>query len=649
MKKKMYAWVLSIVCLLVAFLGKMPVRAEVIHETDLEEYILKEMSEAHVMNMGVSIVSPEREVYCANYGAETQTDRDYVLGELTQSFTAAAIMCMVEDSEIALDATVGHYLSGEQYLAVRDVKIRELLNQTSGISVYETMSDISASGTRGQFEAAPVNYNLLGEIIEKISGLSYEEYVADNILDPLKMESTHTLRNNPEFGNHMVPGYRYYFRFPFETENRYDAEDEWMQVSSGLIISDVKDMGKYLQMYLKNGGKVLNEESVSSMLSDDISVNYDSEHLKRLFDSSTRYGMGWLSAKVAGKQVYYYTGKSENSTTGMFLLPEQKLGIAVLFNSADYSGQDFLEKLERGIISIELGEKPEEFTNENYFQKNIIFDIGIVLLVLASWFPIFLISVWGARRRKKLCNIPGIMFDIAIHLVLPTVLLLKVQEKIPFVFLHRLYPDNFYVTVLIIGSLYFGALIKVIATIVFAILGPKSEEDVGDTKEQEKNTDSEVSQTENQAEKPVQEPSSGKNQAEKKPVQESSSGENQAEKKTQRSLSAEKKGSEIPPVTETIVQKSTIKEVRQLEDSSRKMEIKIPPVNHEKTVEMKKVQTMSPTVKNVETKKEKDMSASEKSDVGKSAGEKHTSGMDAGSQGSNKSKKKRKKGSRSQK
>ena len=99
MKKKMYAWVFSFLCLfMVSFMG-VPAKAEVIHETDLEEYILKEMSEAHVMSMGVSIVSTERELYCASYGAETQTDRDYVLGELTQSFTAAAIMHMAEDAE----------------------------------------------------------------------------------------------------------------------------------------------------------------------------------------------------------------------------------------------------------------------------------------------------------------------------------------------------------------------------------------------------------------------------------------------------------------------------------------------------------------------------------------------------------------------
>ena len=594
MKKKMYAWVFSFLCLfMVSFMG-VPAKAEVIHETDLEEYILKEMSEAHVMSMGVSIVSTERELYCASYGAETQTDRDYVLGELTQSFTAAAIMHMAEDAEISLDDTVGKYLKEEQYQAVQSVKIRELLNQTSGISLYETMSDITLSGTRGQFEAAPVNYDLLGKIIERISGVSFEEYVADNILDPLQMESTHSLRNHAEFGNQMVPGYRYYFRFPFETENDYDENDDWMQVSAGLMISDVKDMGKYLQMYLQNGGEVLGEESVSSLLEGTVPVNYDTNHLKRLFDSATRYGMGWMSAKVAGKQVYYYTGRSKNSTAGMFLLPEQKLGIAVLFNSADFSGQGFLEKLEKGIISIELGEHAEEFTSGNYFQHNITLDIGIVLLVLLAWMPIFLISVWGTRRRKKMLNIPGILIDICIHLVLPTCLLLKVQAEIPFLFLHKLYPDNFYVVMVLAGSLYLGALIKIIATIVFAVLGPKKE-----TGENEGTAEAltESTQTENQQADGVQGKSeqtksaqAGSEPAKSEQTKSAQAGSEPAKSEQTKSAQAGSGQTKSEPVvsgTETIVRKPVIKEVKPLADSTKEIEIKIPPVKKETVVEVK--------------------------------------------------------------
>lgn len=602
MKKRMYAWALSLLCLfMVSFVG-VPAKAEVIHETDLEEYILKEMSEAHVMSMGVSIVSAQREVYCASYGAETQTDRDYVLGELTQSFTAAAVMHMAEDAEISLDDTVGKYLSGEQYQAVRAVKIRELLNQTSGISLYETMSDITLSGTRGQFEAAPVNYDLLGKIIERISGVSFEEYVADNILDPLQMESTHSLRNHAEFGSQMVPGYRYYFRFPFETENDYDENDDWMQVSAGLMISDVKDMGKYLQMYLQNGGEVLSEESVSALLDGTVSVNYDTNHLKRLFDSATRYGMGWMSTKAAGKQVYYYIGKSKNSTAGMFLLPEQKLGIAILFNSADFSGQGFLEKLEKGIISIELGEHAEEFTSGNYFQQNITLDIGIVLLVLVAWMPIFLISVWGTRRRKKMFNIFGILFDICIHLVLPTCLLFKVQEEIPFLFLYKLYPDNFYTVMVLAGSLYLGALIKIIATIVFAILGPKKEmEEKEETAETSTETESMQSENDSGKNESLENEQSQNRQfqneqtgngSSKNLLSKKESPENAGLKKEQ-TKSGQKESEPVVSGTETIVRKPVIKEVKPLADSTKEIEIKIPPVKQEKAVEVKAAEMKS--------------------------------------------------------
>ncbi|MBR1743807.1 MAG: beta-lactamase family protein, partial [Lachnospiraceae bacterium] len=582
MKKKVLVCFLSVLCLFMLPGVYIPAKAEVIHEIDLEEYILKEMSEAHVMSMAISIVSPEREVYCASYGSETQTDRDYVLGELTQSFTAAAIMHLSEDSEISLDDTVGHYLADEKYQAVRDVKISELLNQTSGISLYETMSEITRSGTRGQFEAAPVNYNILGEIIEHISGVPYEEYVADNILDPLEMESTHSLRNNAEFSDEMVPGFRYYFGFPFETDNDYDESDDWMQVSSSLMVSDVKDMGKYLQMYLQNGGEILSDDRIALMLDGKTGVASDARGIVPLFDGATSYGMGWLSVKVDGKQVCYYTGKSKNSTAGMFLLPEQKLGIAILFNSADYSGQRLLEKLEKGIISIELESTAEEFQTENYFQHNILADIGIVLLVLAAWMPIFLISVWGAGRRRKLFRVFGIFFDICIHLILPTVLLYQVQERIPFLFLYRLYPDNFFVVMAIAGGLYLGAVIKIIAMIVFAILGPKPEEEA-----ESASSSADSGETEKAGETIAEQASGKENTPESRETSETKKEEKETgEEKEDKKSRAQKEGTKEPQedleTKETIVRRPSVKEVKPLEDSVKEVELKIPPVKREK-------------------------------------------------------------------
>ena len=184
MRRKVMAVMTALVCTISILCTGAVGKADSIHEKELESYIIEEMSSANIPGMGISIVSSEKELYCAAYGAAQETESDYVLGSLSKSFTAAAIMHLQEEDELSLEDTVSDYLP--KYSAVSDVTISQLLHQTSGISSEERMSNLQGKGQKGTFEYANANYNLLGEIVEAVSGLSYEEYVSDNILDPLE-------------------------------------------------------------------------------------------------------------------------------------------------------------------------------------------------------------------------------------------------------------------------------------------------------------------------------------------------------------------------------------------------------------------------------------------------------------------------------
>ena len=263
MGRKFSALILSFACLFSVLCADCDVQARVIHENDLEDYIMEEMSAANILGMGISIVSADKELYCAAYGTAQKTSSDYVLGDLSKSFTAAGIMRMVEDGDLSLEDTVSDYLP--KYKSVSDVTVQELLYQTSGITAKQRMSELEVTEKRGTFENAYANYNLLGEIIEEVSGMTYEEYISDNILDPLDMVSTYSLRTENDESEEMLTGYQSYFGFPSALRYQYDKEDDWIQVPSGYLISDIKDMGKYLQMYLKEGDSVLSKDSVHTV------------------------------------------------------------------------------------------------------------------------------------------------------------------------------------------------------------------------------------------------------------------------------------------------------------------------------------------------------------------------------------------------
>ena len=482
MGRKITALMLSFVCFLSVFSNGSAVQARVIHETDLENYIMEEMSAANILGMGISIVSADKELYCAAYGTAHKTSSDYILGDLSKSFTAAGIMRMAEDGDLSLEDKVSDYLP--EYKSLADITVQELLYQTSGIAFEQQMSELEATEGRGTFEDAFANYNLLGEIIEKVSGMTYEEYISDNILDPLDMTSTYSLRTGSDESSELLTGYQSYFGFPSALRYQYDKEDNWIQVPSGYLISDIKDMGKYLQMYLKEGGDVLSKDSVHRMLYDGVVIPSGSRLPGELFDGSARYSMGWIEKEVKGQTILYHAGKTENFTSLMVLLPDLDLGITLLFNSMDYMvGQKLIRTLEEGIISIEMGETPVKIDSKSYLLGHGAADAVMLFALIASWMPILLMGGWIRRRKKKLIYVPGLIVDILVQIVLPTVLLFVLFGLVPSFIVKRFVPDVYIIVIAVSGSLYLGGAVKLIAGIILKAVPIKGDKKIisGDT------------------------------------------------------------------------------------------------------------------------------------------------------------------------
>ena len=408
------------------------------------------------------------------------------------------------------------------------------------------MSDLKVTGQKGQFQYANANYNLLGEIIEVVSGMTYEEYISDNILDPLEMTSTYSLRMKSGIEEEMLTGYQNYFGFPYASKYEYDEEDDWIQVPSGYLISDIKDMGKYLQMYLKEGGDILSKESIDTMLYQGVDTPDDSLVSKALFDGSAKYGMGWLEKEVYGKKILYHAGEVENFTTMMVLLPEQELGIMMMFNSMDYLvGQKLIKSLAEGIISIELEETPAQIDGNTYLIQHGVIDFLMFLAIFASWMPIILMGVWMKHRRNRLFSVPGIIVDCVIHIALPVVILLVKQWAVPSFMLKRFVPDVYYIIWGVIISLFFGGLVKIITMAVLAALGAKKEisakEETAEEKTEKEQEKEETAEKEAPVKKEMaEEKTDRENKTEEVVKKEMSVKEEKADKGQKREKAAEK-------------------------------------------------------------------------------------------------------------
>jgi len=299
----------------------------------------------------LAIVEGGQVTYSQGYGQADSTGRQMTpqtpitIGSVSKSFTALAILQLVEQEKIDLDESVVTYLpwfrTSEK--ARSDlITVRHLLNQTSGLSnaiglelVYDRQPDYTFEQrlsnlskydlTRPageQFEYSNTNYILLGAVVEAVSGLSYADYLDQNIFSPLDMGNS-TARLFDAQQNDMATGYYWWFGFPFSSETPWYQDS----VPAGYIISTAGDMGHYLIAQL-NGGMYLGESVLSA---EGIA---EMQHGAIQTGDGQSYGMGWVEGQVGNLAAVHHAGDAAGYTTTVILDPDQRIGVAVLANAS---------------------------------------------------------------------------------------------------------------------------------------------------------------------------------------------------------------------------------------------------------------------------------------------------------------------------
>lgn len=466
MKKLLAGFTAAVLAVTAVFSGGLAAQAAGYHEYDVEKYVMEELSAASIPGVSISIVSDQKEIYSATFGVDGKTASDYVLGNLTQSITALAVLSLAEDGEIRLEDDITEYLPEN---ALQGVTIEQLLHQTSGITKETTRDHLEVKGPAGVYQNAYVNYTILGELIEKVSQETYEEYITENILDACKMESTYSLRQNPELEGEMSSSYRNYFGYPSLKKYKYDAKDNWVGISSGHMISDVKDIGNYLQMYLKDGGEAIRPENIAGVLQNTVPVTDESRE-DSLYGTTESYGMGWMSTEYKGEEIYYQSGVLEDQMTMMFLIPDRNVGVVMLFNGGDYLvGKKLMEKVCVGVTDIILGDKPARIDKKTYLVQHGVIDLILLVMLLGACMPIFLSGIWRKRASREF-NVIRLAKDLALQIVLPTLILLLVTKQVfPWSLLLRTVPDIAMVLIAVIVLLYLGGALKLVRGLLLFI------------------------------------------------------------------------------------------------------------------------------------------------------------------------------------
>lgn len=278
------------------------------------------------------------------YDVPAKPETLYLLASITKSFTATAVMMLVEEGRIKLDDPLSTYLIDAPE-AWKPITIRMLLGHTAGLKdrweeqdhakwriAYST-ADLYAAAQAAPLDFAPgthwqysdQGYFLLGRVLEKVSGTSYRQFLTERIFKPCGMESS-TTTSQTEIVPNLAQGYTQSQGKWLKNHRRTD----YGLVSHFGVVSSVDDMAKFDQALM--AGKLLKQETLARMWTPTTLPTGDVGHLL-----GATYGMGWFLEELNGHRIVQHGGASG---TGYVKYPDDKLTVIVLTNLEQLVGGD---------------------------------------------------------------------------------------------------------------------------------------------------------------------------------------------------------------------------------------------------------------------------------------------------------------------
>lgn len=386
----------------------------------IDRYVRSEMDAQRIPGLALGIVQGDRIVHVQGFGQaeksgpEVTSQTPFLIGSVTKSFTALAIMQLSEAGRVQLDAPVQRYLPWWRVAdpdASTRVTVRHLLYQVSGLSkatgnAYATSSDTHESaledrvralreakltqpvGTTWQYSNA--NYWTLGMIVQAVSGQSYESYIQQHVFDPLQMRNSYT--SATEAMQHGLPtGHRYWYGFPVASELPFDRGG----LGSAGLSASAQDMTRYLGLYLNQG-----RHGATALVSPDGAAELQRAGVPTGLDGVS-YAMGWDVGSVHGIPTISHDGSGFDSHANVLLIPDRQWGVVVMENGEnspdEFFGSRRMSGIANGVAGMLIGQEPAAPTSSS---RSLWVVYGVVLGILVIQVVGMVRSVWTIRRWR---------------------------------------------------------------------------------------------------------------------------------------------------------------------------------------------------------------------------------------------------------
>jgi CubicO group peptidase (beta-lactamase class C family) len=336
-----------------------------IQNEHLNQLISNLKDSLNIPGISVGIAHQGQVLYLKSFGnsslfPETPLSENAVwpICSVSKHFVSVACQLLVQERKLNLDYQIAFYLKGIP-ASWKGITVRQLLTHTSGIKDYigkdlygkeweEVIVALSndtldfVSGTKWNY--SNTGFWIAAKIVEKITNLSYDQYLKTNFFNPLKLKNTKCIESWNATRN-KVEGY--YYENDCCMVSQFEL-NSFKGRGDGDIISTIGDLLKW-EIALAQF-KILNKQTFQDLLQPSIYNIGDTIRLSIPHSENAGYSMGWFNKEFGDTQIFWTPGSLDGYSTSAQYIPDYDLHIIVFCNKgefllADRIGFEILQKL----------------------------------------------------------------------------------------------------------------------------------------------------------------------------------------------------------------------------------------------------------------------------------------------------------------
>ncbi len=421
--QKFYRFFLSLFCLTLALMlavGSAQAGPTQQTETDfaaIDAYVREQMEDLSIPGMALGIVQDGQIAHLQGFGVADSSGRaitpqtPFYIGSVTKSFTALAVMQLVEAGKIDLDAPVQTYLPWfilADKEASAKITVRHLLNQTSGMSTkdgnrfwasQQTMEeairgldDVQLVHPVGStWEYCNFNYIIAGLIVEVVSGHSYADYVTGHIFEPLDMQHSYASLT-PAQADGLSDGHIIMFGRVFR-DGRVRSP---AALPTGFLMVSAEDLSHFALAQLNEGrydeSSILSPKGIAEMQAPAVYKDIEDGY----------WGLGWDVGILDQIPVVTRVGDAGHFHADLILMPGSNSAIILLSNASGFEhlSSHVVDSIVLGVFNMLNGNPAAPvsipFLMHLLYWSLLLAPLMQVLGILFIWNRHQHITVWGA-------------------------------------------------------------------------------------------------------------------------------------------------------------------------------------------------------------------------------------------------------------